>query len=36
MYSVRENVIYMLSFEKIVDENTVCDENDNDNDGKNE
>ena len=36
MSSVRENVMYMLSFEKIVDENPVCDENDNDNDGKNE
>ena len=27
MYSVRENVMYMLSFEKFVDENPICDEN---------
>ena len=32
MYSVRENVMYMLSFENFVHENWVCDEND----GKNE
>ena len=36
MYSVRENVMYMLSFEKFVDEDTVCDENDDDNDVENE
>ena len=36
MYSVRENVMYMLSFENFVDENPLCDENDDDNDGKNE
>ena len=33
MYSVRENVMYMLSFEKFVDENPICDENDDDDDG---
>ena len=32
MYSVRENVMYMLSFEKFVDENPVCDEVDDDDD----
>ena len=36
MYNVHENVMYMLSFQKFVDENPVCDENDDDNDGKNE
>ena len=34
MYSVRENVVYMPSFEKFDDENPLCDENDDDNDGK--
>ena len=36
MYSVRENVISMLSFEKFVDENPVCDEKDDDDHEKNE
>ena len=36
MYFVRENVMYMLSFEKFVYENPVCDESDDDNDDKNE
>ena len=36
IYSVRENVLYMLSFEKLVVENPISDENDDDNDGKNE
>ena len=36
MYSVPGNVMYMLSFEKFVDENPVCDENDDDNNAKNE
>ena len=36
MYSVRETVLYMLSFETFVDENLVCDEKNDDNDGKNE
>ena len=36
MYSVRENVMYMLSFEKFVCENPVCDENDDDDDDKDE
>ena len=36
MYSVRENVIYMLSFEKFVNENPVSDENDDDDDDKDE
>ena len=35
MCSVRENVMYMLSFEKFADENPVCDEHDSDNDVKN-
>ena len=26
MYSIRENVMYMLSFEKFVDENPICDD----------
>ena len=36
LYSVRENLMYMLSFEKLVYENQVCDENDDDDDDKNE
>ena len=35
MYSVRENVMYMLSSERFLDENPVCDEIDDDIDGKN-
>ena len=36
MYSIRKNVMYMLSFEKFVNENPVSDENDDDDDDKNE
>ena len=36
MYSVHENVTYMLTFEKFVNENPVRDENDVGDDDKNE
>ena len=36
MYSVRENVMYMISLEKFFNENPVCDENDDDHVDKNE
>ena len=32
MYSVRDDVLYMLFFEKFVDQNPIGDDNDDDND----